>query len=376
MACPPNPAPQSGRCGCSHRERTSSNDSPRSRRAEQRGRLGAGPDHVGVGGAGLDLPDPLHAGAQVGREPNRRSLGLGPGPPEVVGPVDPRSPVLAVSADEDPRASLRGCRCRWRRCPPSGTPAYRTPTAPVARRCVRSTGPSSSRPAALPPPSQPPRFVLPDRNISVRCLRGSRPLDHLVRAARSAGLLRSGRPGADGLRAEAASRPDPAVLLGVAGDEPGLQRAGPAGRRRSGDRRIRRSRRASGRRYRISAAGLQRLRDWQAESTPEFPVLKHPVALRLLMGGLSSPEQLRQMLADYRDSLVERRPSWWQYASPWVTDPRSPTRPWSPTGVWPTTTARTRSSPGSPSDSPSEPSTVEPRTPFTHCSPTRSILTP
>ena len=68
---------------------------------------------------------------------------------------------------------------------------------------------------------------------------------------------------------------------------------GPAGRR--------------DRRYRISAAGLQRLRDWQAESTPEFPVLKHPVALRLLMGGLSSPEQLRQMLADYRDSLVERR---------------------------------------------------------------------
>ena len=31
------------------------------------------------------------------------------------------------------------------------------------------------------------------------------------------------------------------------------------------------------------------------------------MALRLLMGGLSSPEQLRQMLDDYRDSLVERR---------------------------------------------------------------------
>lgn len=68
---------------------------------------------------------------------------------------------------------------------------------------------------------------------------------------------------------------------------------GPAGRR--------------DRRYRISALGLQRLRDWQAESTPEFPVLKHPVALRLLMGGLSSPEQLRQMLDAYRDSLVQRR---------------------------------------------------------------------
>ena len=68
---------------------------------------------------------------------------------------------------------------------------------------------------------------------------------------------------------------------------------GPAGRR--------------DRRYRISPAGLQRLRDWHSGSTPEFPVLKHPVALRLLMGGLSSPQQLRQMLADYRDSLVVRR---------------------------------------------------------------------
>ena len=68
---------------------------------------------------------------------------------------------------------------------------------------------------------------------------------------------------------------------------------GPAGRR--------------DRRYRISPAGLQRLRSWQSESTPEFPVLKHPVALRLLMGGLSSPEQLRDLLDDYRGSLAERR---------------------------------------------------------------------
>ena len=68
---------------------------------------------------------------------------------------------------------------------------------------------------------------------------------------------------------------------------------GPAGRR--------------DRRYRISALGLQRLRDWQAESTPEFPVLKHPVALRLLMGGLSTPDQLQEMLADYRRSLAQRR---------------------------------------------------------------------
>src|SRR6187431_2175272 len=37
---------------------------------------------------------------------------------------------------------------------------------------------------------------------------------------------------------------------------------GPAGRR--------------DRRYRISPTGLERLRSWQARSTPEFPILKHP----------------------------------------------------------------------------------------------------
>lgn len=61
------------------------------------------------------------------------------------------------------------------------------------------------------------------------------------------------------------------------------------------------------RRYRISSTGLERLQAWQATSRPEFPVLKHPVALRLLMGGISSPEAMRAMLADYRAALAERR---------------------------------------------------------------------
>ena len=61
------------------------------------------------------------------------------------------------------------------------------------------------------------------------------------------------------------------------------------------------------RRYRISPYGLQRLRTWQASSRPEFPILKHPVALRLLMGGLSSPEAMRALLEDYRGSLAARR---------------------------------------------------------------------
>lgn len=69
--------------------------------------------------------------------------------------------------------------------------------------------------------------------------------------------------------------------------------AGPGGRR--------------DRRYRISPNGMARLKHWQACSRPEFPVLKHPVALRLLMGGISSPQAMADMLADYRAALAERR---------------------------------------------------------------------
>lgn len=61
------------------------------------------------------------------------------------------------------------------------------------------------------------------------------------------------------------------------------------------------------RRHRISPSGLERLARWQAESRPEFPILKHPVALRLLMGGLSSPEAMRTMLDRYRAALADRR---------------------------------------------------------------------
>lgn len=61
------------------------------------------------------------------------------------------------------------------------------------------------------------------------------------------------------------------------------------------------------RRYRISPAGLRQLQRWQATSEPEFPILKHPVALRLLMGALSTPEAMRAMLENYRASLAERR---------------------------------------------------------------------
>ena len=38
-----------------------------------------------------------------------------------------------------------------------------------------------------------------------------------------------------------------------------------------------------------------------------FPVLKHPVALRLLMGHLTSAEHVQEMLEDYLVRLADRR---------------------------------------------------------------------
>lgn len=60
-------------------------------------------------------------------------------------------------------------------------------------------------------------------------------------------------------------------------------------------------------RYAITDAGERRLRGWLADEPAGFPVLKHPVALRLLMGNLSSPEDVAGLLDDYRAALVDRR---------------------------------------------------------------------
>lgn len=68
----------------------------------------------------------------------------------------------------------------------------------------------------------------------------------------------------------------------------------------------RRGRRTT-RRYRISASGSTRLTGWLATSEPDFPVLKHPVALRLLMGHLMERDDLVGMLDAYRDKLDRRR---------------------------------------------------------------------
>jgi DNA-binding PadR family transcriptional regulator len=62
------------------------------------------------------------------------------------------------------------------------------------------------------------------------------------------------------------------------------------------------------RRYRITSAGLEELQAWlnHPAPAPEFPVLKHPVALRLLMGHLMEPDRLSAMLDEYLGSLHRR----------------------------------------------------------------------
>jgi DNA-binding PadR family transcriptional regulator len=56
--------------------------------------------------------------------------------------------------------------------------------------------------------------------------------------------------------------------------------------------------------YRITDAGRAALREWMAESPPGFPVLKHTVLLRLLIGHASEPERITAMLETYVDELA------------------------------------------------------------------------
>jgi DNA-binding PadR family transcriptional regulator len=51
--------------------------------------------------------------------------------------------------------------------------------------------------------------------------------------------------------------------------------------------------------YAITGAGQAALRAWMDTTPAGFPVLKHPVLLRLLVGHVTEPEQTRQMLHDY-----------------------------------------------------------------------------
>lgn len=63
---------------------------------------------------------------------------------------------------------------------------------------------------------------------------------------------------------------------------------------------------ARGRRYTITDAGEQALREWIARPA-EFPVLKHSPALRLMVGAHAEPGQLREMLTAYADQVRAAR---------------------------------------------------------------------
>lgn len=60
-------------------------------------------------------------------------------------------------------------------------------------------------------------------------------------------------------------------------------------------------------RYRIMPAGRAALQRWLAEEPVDFPALKHPVALRLLLGHLMEPPQVDALLEGYLSDLVGRR---------------------------------------------------------------------
>ncbi len=61
------------------------------------------------------------------------------------------------------------------------------------------------------------------------------------------------------------------------------------------------------RRYRITPAGRQSLESWLRTESNEFPSLKHPVALRLLLGHLVDPARMRALLEKYLVALAVRR---------------------------------------------------------------------
>ena len=59
--------------------------------------------------------------------------------------------------------------------------------------------------------------------------------------------------------------------------------------------------------YAITEDGQAALRAWMDGTPAGFPVLKHTVLLRLLIGHATEPGRTRQMLHDYLDELDEAR---------------------------------------------------------------------
>lgn len=62
------------------------------------------------------------------------------------------------------------------------------------------------------------------------------------------------------------------------------------------------------RRFVITEAGHAELMEWLATPPDDaLPILKHPVALRLMLGAHTAPEAMVDLLDDYLDQLTKRR---------------------------------------------------------------------
>lgn len=61
--------------------------------------------------------------------------------------------------------------------------------------------------------------------------------------------------------------------------------------------------------YEVTAEGSAELQRWLAAGEPGFPVLKHPVALRLMLGALAGREAVEAMLHEHHAAAIAERES-------------------------------------------------------------------
>ena len=61
------------------------------------------------------------------------------------------------------------------------------------------------------------------------------------------------------------------------------------------------------RRFLITSDGRESLTSWLHTSEHEFPMLKHPIALRLMLGSLMGPGEVEAMLDGYVEAVAARR---------------------------------------------------------------------
>lgn len=70
---------------------------------------------------------------------------------------------------------------------------------------------------------------------------------------------------------------------------------------------VRRRGRGRGTTYSVTAEGRRTVEQWLRETPAGFPVFKHPVALRLMVGHLADHATLRTMLEQYAEEVADAR---------------------------------------------------------------------